>query len=80
MEILYSFLYLWVIFAFLDPDPDPSTQMNAELCGSGSTALLESANFSLFELMYRYKNEAITIKTSKCITGERRFVAIFFTV
>jgi hypothetical protein len=23
MKILYFFLYLWVIFALLDPDPDP---------------------------------------------------------
>jgi hypothetical protein len=23
MKILYFFLFLWVIFALLDPDPDP---------------------------------------------------------
>jgi hypothetical protein len=28
MKILYSFLYLWVIFALLDPDP--ATQINAD--------------------------------------------------
>jgi hypothetical protein len=28
------FLFLWVIFALLDPDP--ATQTNADLCGSGS--------------------------------------------
>jgi hypothetical protein len=27
---------LWVIFALLDPDPDPATQINADPCGSGS--------------------------------------------
>ena len=36
MKILYFFLYLWVIFALLDPDPDPRTQINADPCGSGS--------------------------------------------
>jgi hypothetical protein len=25
MKILYFFLYLWVIFALLDPDTDPAT-------------------------------------------------------
>jgi hypothetical protein len=25
MKILYFFLYLWVIFALLDSDPDPAT-------------------------------------------------------
>jgi hypothetical protein len=28
------FLYLKVIFALLDPDPDPATQINADPCGS----------------------------------------------
>jgi hypothetical protein len=30
MKILYFFLNLWVIFALLDPDPDPATQINAD--------------------------------------------------
>jgi hypothetical protein len=30
MKILYFFLYLWVIFALLDPDPDTETQINAD--------------------------------------------------
>jgi hypothetical protein len=33
MKILGFFL--WVIFALLDPDPDPATQINADPCGSG---------------------------------------------
>jgi hypothetical protein len=33
MKILYFFLFLWVIFALLDPDP--ATQINADPCGSG---------------------------------------------
>jgi hypothetical protein len=43
MKLLYFFLCLWVIFALLDPDPDPATQINAESCGSGSgsTTLVE---------------------------------------
>ncbi len=30
MKILYFFLFLWVIFALLDPDLDPATQINAD--------------------------------------------------
>jgi hypothetical protein len=30
MKILYFFLFLWVIFALLDPDPDPGCQINAD--------------------------------------------------
>jgi hypothetical protein len=28
--------FLWVIFALLDPDPDPATQIIADPCGFGS--------------------------------------------
>jgi hypothetical protein len=34
MKILDFFLFLWVIFALLDPDPDPATKINADPCGS----------------------------------------------
>jgi hypothetical protein len=30
MKIHYFFLFLLVIFALLDPDPDPATQINAD--------------------------------------------------
>jgi hypothetical protein len=40
MKILDFFLFLWVIFALLDPDPDPATQINADPCGSGSETLM----------------------------------------
>ncbi len=30
MKIRYFFLYLWVIFALLDPDPDSATQISAD--------------------------------------------------
>jgi hypothetical protein len=39
MKILDFFLFLWVIFALLDPDPDPATQINVDPCGSGSETL-----------------------------------------
>jgi hypothetical protein len=39
MKILDLFLFLWVIFALLDPDPDPATQINADPCESGSKTL-----------------------------------------
>jgi hypothetical protein len=32
--------FLWVIFALLDPDPDPATQINANPCRSGSATLV----------------------------------------
>jgi hypothetical protein len=35
---IFTFLFLWVIFAFLDPDPDIS-KINADPCESGSTTL-----------------------------------------
>jgi hypothetical protein len=38
MKILDIFLFWWVIFALLDPDP--ATQINADPCGSGSETLL----------------------------------------
>ncbi len=31
MKILDFFLFLWVIFALLDPDPDPATEINADV-------------------------------------------------
>jgi hypothetical protein len=30
VTFLYIFQFLWVIFALLDPDPDPATQINAD--------------------------------------------------
>jgi hypothetical protein len=35
MKILDFFLFLWVIFALLDPDPDPATQINSDPSGTG---------------------------------------------
>jgi hypothetical protein len=39
METLYFFLYLWVIFALMDPDP--ATQINADTRGSGAFLTLD---------------------------------------
>jgi len=39
MKILYFFLYFWVIFALLDPDP--ATQINADPCGSTTLQITE---------------------------------------
>jgi hypothetical protein len=36
MKILSYFLFFGVIFPLLDPDPDPTAQINADPCGSGS--------------------------------------------
>jgi hypothetical protein len=48
MKILDFFPFLWVLFALLDPDPDPATQINAGPCGSGSETLEKSIEFSCF--------------------------------
>jgi hypothetical protein len=52
MKILSSFLFFWVILPswiririsnfYADPDPDPTAQINADLCGSGSETLFLS--------------------------------------
>ncbi len=53
MKILYFFLFLWVIFALLDPDP--ATQINGDPCGSGSgygsgsATLLKSPQYVNFQ-------------------------------
>ena len=39
-NFLAFFLFLFDNFSLLDPDPDPGVKMNADPCGSGSTALL----------------------------------------
>jgi hypothetical protein len=46
MKILYFFLFLWVTFDPLDPDPDLSAQINADPIGSGSTTLVLSLSIS----------------------------------
>ena len=38
-NFLAFFLFLFEKFSLLDPDPDPESKMNADPCGSGSTAL-----------------------------------------
>ncbi len=35
-SIFFAFLFLWVIFAHMNPNPDPVTKIKADLCGSGS--------------------------------------------
>jgi hypothetical protein len=44
MKVLDFFLFLWVIFALLDPDLDLATQINADPCGSGSETLDPDVN------------------------------------
>jgi hypothetical protein len=60
MIIIYFFLYLWVIFALLDPDPDSNadpdsaTQINVDPCdgsGSGSTTLLLIQHDGIFAIL-----------------------------
>ncbi len=51
MKILYFFLFLWVIFALLDPDP--ATQINADPCGSESG--YGSGSATLFSCTHRQR-------------------------
>jgi hypothetical protein len=48
MKILYFCLYLWVIFALLNPNPDPATQINADLdpepCSSLAVYMIPYSN------------------------------------
>jgi hypothetical protein len=60
---------LWVIFALLDPDPDPATQINADPCGSGygSETLRFTTLLIIIKLIIKDKRSAkiprnITIK------------------
>jgi hypothetical protein len=53
MKILDFFLFLWVIFALLDPDPDPATQINADPCGSGSETLVFLLTTGLPKYLFR---------------------------
>ncbi len=32
LKFLHFFLFLWLIFALLDSDPDPATQINGDSC------------------------------------------------
>ncbi len=47
------FLFLWVIFALLDQDPDPATQINADPCGSGYGS--ETLDDRKLQICYRRK-------------------------
>ena len=48
MKILDFFLFFWVIFALLDPDP--ATQINADPCGSGYGSGSETLLFRITTL------------------------------
>jgi serine/threonine protein kinase len=54
MKFLHFFLLLWVIFALLNPDPEPTTQINADPCGSRSATLLETGRYLVPVLLLRY--------------------------
>jgi hypothetical protein len=54
MKILDFFLFLWVIFALLDPDPDPANEINADPCGSGSETLEENARTKPTKLSHEF--------------------------
>jgi hypothetical protein len=51
MKILYFFLFWWVIFALLDPDP--ANQINVDPCGFGSETLQGSEDIRI----KRWRNE-----------------------
>jgi hypothetical protein len=45
MKNLSFFLFFGVIFALLDPDPDPAVQINSDPCGSGSETQKKSTTY-----------------------------------
>jgi hypothetical protein len=59
MKILSFLLFFWVIFALLDPDPDPAAQINADPCGSGygsgSETLILDVSQRLFFILLSMK-------------------------
>ena len=70
MKILSFFLFFWVIFALLDPDPDPTAQINADPCGSGygsgsETLLL----WVIFALLDPDPDPATQINLDPCGSG-----------
>jgi hypothetical protein len=60
MKILYFFLYSWVIFAPLDPDPDPATQLaGVPVAFSQLKRTSNTANMKiLYFLLYLWVNFA----------------------
>jgi hypothetical protein len=63
MKFLYFFQFMWVIFALLDPDPNQTTQINVDPCGSGSETLVlvlcidDFYKFSLQSNLYTFFDE-----------------------
>ncbi len=51
------FSIFWVIFALLDPDPDPTAQINADPCGSGSETLLPA-----YDLGNSFRKSPLSLK------------------
>ncbi len=53
MKLLYFFLFLWVIYALLDPDP--ATQITADRYGSGSETLLSDVKNCTVQAIFLLK-------------------------
>jgi hypothetical protein len=62
MKFLNFFLFLWVIFAFLDPNPDSKIRIQSE-SGYGSTDLTESGSETLVQNRFQYLHKKGYIKT-----------------
>jgi hypothetical protein len=62
MTILYFFLFLWGILAFLDPDSDPATQINAELDTDPDPKPCPCVE----PIIYRYTVEEIYCEDQSC--------------
>jgi hypothetical protein len=72
MKILSFFLFFWVIFPLLDPDPDPTAQIIADPCGSGSETLHIGNSDQDFGGQKRPQNKRTKVKKvyfCKCWNG-----------
>jgi hypothetical protein len=76
MKILSFFQFFWVIFALLDPDPDPAAQINADPCGSGSETLIRpvtrawaSYHYQVFVVVYPRVLRTALIWIKDCSIG-----------
>jgi hypothetical protein len=72
MKILDFFIFLWVIFALLDPDP--ATQINADPCGSGYGSGSESETlYTASDSMHPALRSLFFKKNDREVRKETRF-------
>jgi hypothetical protein len=74
IKFLNFFLLLWVIFALLDLDPDPATQINADPCGSGSATLQKYTDSTLAVNVFSETKSFLTRIQNKAFCSARIWI------